>query len=149
MRPRLVPALVLAALTLLPALPAQAAFHGVEWKASGVATKDNLPYTIDIVWGGIYSGTSVNVFTVTVKDATGAVAASADFLGYENFNANEGGSYWELLSMIGGSRDPSVHFSISGTQMAFIQSRDLYQVLSGTFQDYSFNVASVNYVYHF
>jgi hypothetical protein len=147
---RIAAATALALLFVLPALPAQAAFHGVAWVATGVATKDNLPYTIDVAWGGFSFFTSgTNVFHVAVKDLSGTTVASMDFLGYEDFPYGNGRGYLEFLEIVGGSNDPAAQFSISGLQVAYTYSETLHQELSGTFNGYSFNVASVNYHYHF
>lgn len=143
-------ALALVAVIVAPAMPAQAAFHGVGWTASGVATKGTASYLIEVTWGGFYSSHARNVFTVAITDpVTGAVVAKDDFLGTESLNGPPSYCCWELLFMTGTSYDPSVQFTVSGTQFAFTSSQMLFQVLQGTYDGYSFTVNTADEHYCF
>ncbi|MCA1814280.1 MAG: hypothetical protein LC624_10090 [Halobacteriales archaeon] len=129
---------LVALLVLAAAPPAQAAFHGSKWSATGVAydaAHNAFQMTLD------WSGFCLSQWHMTIKDLqTGAILEQRTFRGYEVQSGFAQSYMPEVLGGTGYSVDPFVHFSSSMLQVGTVSPGPTYtaQVVEGAYQGFSF-----------
>jgi len=129
---------LVALLVLACAPPAQAAFHGSKWAATGVATDAaNNVYTMTLSW----SGFCLSTWTLVIKDvASGATVFQTSFGGYEAQQGQTFSYMPELLYGTGHAYDPRIPFASTMIQLGTVSPSPTYtvQVVEGTYGPYTF-----------
>lgn len=147
---------LLAAVCLLTVLPgAQAFVHGVDWDATGVATKGTTVAKVDVHWNGFLGCTEpycYGTYTVVLSDpVTGAVLERRAFAGGEG--VNEYGRGFLGVNFFSGDAAPNqgVAFNFNTYQVVTITYCPCYmtQAMTGTYQGWSFQAVTALEPYDF
>jgi hypothetical protein len=134
------------------ASPAQAAIHGVDWEASGVATDGSDAVAITVRWNGCL-GCFLGVYTVELTGLEGTSTHS--FNGYLSLlERNILGSNMAILYATGGSTTPGVAFTIAagvqaGTTIISPGPKVISNLHVGTYEGLQFVVANPIDTYQF